>query len=176
MKKILILITILLAVTGKIWAAATCEQPNVKEEKKDINTPVPKNLKGAKIIVRTKDGKETEVAADDFKVVPRKQQFVTTKVVQVSKEPCEPKIIEVEKEVTKVVEKERLKNRVSLLLGSGSKPGLTRTDVLPTYVEVESKVGLVGGIQYQRLVTERWSVGAQAQTNKTFMLNVGLDF
>lgn len=172
MKKLLMLIMITLSVTDKIWAAATCEEPKTVEEKKDINTVVPKNLKGAKIIVRTKDGKETEVAADDFKVVPRKQQFVTTKVTQIQREPCVPKVVEVEK----VVEKEPLKNRVSLLLGYGTHQGLTETANTSTYVEVESNVGMVSEIQYQRLLIEKWSVGVQAQTNKTYLMNVGLDF
>lgn len=41
----------------------------------DVNTPVPKALKDAEIVVRTKDGKEYRMSANDFKVVPRKQQF-----------------------------------------------------------------------------------------------------
>lgn len=41
----------------------------------DVNTPVPKALENAEIVVRTKDGKEYKMSANDFKVVPRKQQF-----------------------------------------------------------------------------------------------------
>lgn len=41
----------------------------------DVNTPVPKELKDAIIMVKTKDGHEHIMNINDFKVVPRKQQF-----------------------------------------------------------------------------------------------------
>lgn len=47
------------------------------ELKEDINTPTPKGLEDAVIIVRTKSGKEYAMSANEYKVVPRVQQFVT---------------------------------------------------------------------------------------------------
>ena len=43
-------------------------------------------------------------------------------------------------------------------------------------VDVESKTGAIGGVQYQRLLTDRISVGVQGQTNDSVLLNVGLEF
>lgn len=170
-KYIIILIASLSSVS---LAALTCETKKdvkVVEEKKDVNTAVPKNLKGAKIIIKTADGKETEMEADKFKVVPRKQQFVTTKVVEVHSVECSPKVVE------RIVEKEPLKNRVSLHGGMAPQVGLTRSvHNNGNMIEVESNVGPTLGVQYQRLVTERVSLSAEAQTNKTLLLGVGLDF
>jgi hypothetical protein len=128
------------------------------EETKEIKTDVPNHLKGAVIIVRTADGRESVVPAEKFKVVPRVQQFVVTKTKESSKTMCRPD-----------------KNRVSVAAGNGAKEGLKRSTNGNT-VEVESRVGAVGGLQYQRMVTEKISVGAQVQTNETVLIGIGLDF
>ncbi len=127
----------------------------------EIKTDVPSHLKGATITVRLADGKETTVPAEQFKVVPRKQQFVTTKTEVVTMKTC--------------TTNDPRKNRVSLLGGHGAKPGLT-TSGSPSALEVESRVGVVGGAQYQRMLGERLSVGGQLQSNKTGSLLLGLDF
>ena len=134
-------------------------------ETKDVNTDVPKFLEGATIIVRLKNGTESSVPAEKFKVVPRKQQFLVSKIKQVDKTSC-------------VAKHDLNRNRLSLAAGNGTKEGLDRsTD--GTTVTVESKTGAVGGAQYQRLLPaldDRLSIGAQVQTNKTLLLNIGLDF
>ena len=79
------------------------------EEQMEIKTDVPSHLKGATIIVRLADGKETAVPAEKFKVVPRKQQYLVTKTKQLDKMVCGPE-----------------KNRISLLAGKGQKSGLDR--------------------------------------------------
>lgn len=130
------------------------------EEQMEIKTDVPKYLEGATIIVRMKDGKETSVPAEKFKVVPRRQQFIVTKTKQIDKLMCSA---------------EANKNRVSLLAGEGPTGKLDRSRSSDT-VSVEENHGAVGGAQYQRLITERVSVGAQVQSNETVLVNVGLDF
>jgi len=132
----------------------------VTEEQLEIKTDVPKFLEGAVIIVRTADGRESTVPAEKFKVVPRKQQFITTKTKQLEKTVCSA---------------EQNKNRVALLGGQGPKGGFDKSATATT-VTVESRVGVIGGLQYQRLVTDRISVGAQLQDNKSALLSVGLDF
>ena len=67
------------------------------------------------------------------------------------------------------------KNRISLLAGRGSKPGLDRSST-SSVVSVESEVGAVAGLQYQRLITKRVNVGIELLTNKTGLLSIGLDF
>jgi hypothetical protein len=127
-------------------------------ETREITTDVPDYLKGATITVRLADGKETSVPAEKFKVVARQQQFIVTKTKQLDKTTCTPE-----------------KNRLSLLAGNGPKEGLNRSKT-PSTVTVESRVGAVGGLQYQRLITEDISLGIQGQTNESVLVNIGLDF
>lgn len=141
----------------------TSSEAATVEEKLEIKTDVPNHLKGATIIIRTADGKESSVPAEKFKVVARKQQFIITKVKQLDKTVC-----------TQDAEANK-KNRVSLMGGNGPKDGLDRSSTSST-VSVESRVGAVGGAQYQRLLNDRFSVGAQIQTNKSVLLELGLDF
>ena len=76
-----------------------------------------------------------------------------------------------------IVEKERplLKNRVSLLVGRSPKEGLNKS-ISSTQATIESKVGDVLGLQYQRLLTERLSLGVIGLTSKATLLSLGLDF
>jgi hypothetical protein len=170
MNKLIVIISVLFMSKVVLAEGSSCtirKDVQVSEEKKDINTVVPNNLKGATIIIKTADGKEQEVPAETFKVVPRKQQFVVVKTKEIQKIECDP--------IVKVVEKKPLKNRVSLLAGKGPKEGLDST-TYPTIVDVESKVGAVIGLQYQRLITNRVSLGAELLTSKTALIEVGLDF
>ena len=72
---------------------------------------------------------------------------------------------------TRIIKKERKKNRISLLGGVGptklSQPNDSRVDL---------DRGLVGGVMYQRSISESWSLGVQGQTNQTVLGVVGFDF
>jgi len=159
------LIALLLLVSGISYAGEpTCSEQTSAEEvtgQLEINTDVPSHLKGATIIVRQADGKESSVPAEKFKVVPRKQQFLTTRTER-------SKVLSCTTNTPRA-------NRVSLLGGHGSQSGLKSTSN-GTTTEVESNVGLVGGAQYQRMLTDRLSVGVQGQTNKTGSVLIGVDF
>ena len=137
------------------------------EDQLEIKTDVPSHLKGATICVKQADGKESCVPAEKFKVVARKQQFIVTKVKTTDTTTCT--VFE------KADKEEKEKNRISLLAGNGPKEGLERTNS-GSKVTVESRVGVIGGVQYQRLLTERVSVGAQLQSNESALVNIGLDF
>lgn len=126
-----------------------------------ITTDVPAHLKGATIVVRLANGKESSVPAEQFKVVPRVQQRLITKVQT--------------KELTVCKEILDNKNRVSLLGGQGLTGSLDKNIGLAG-ASVKSNTGLVGGLQYQRSITDRISVGVQSQTNKTNSLMIGVDF
>ena len=131
------------------------------KEKLEITTDVPSHLKGATITIKQADGRESTVPAERFKVVPRMQQFIVTKL-ETSK-------------VTSCTTNEPRKNRVSLLGGYGARNGLKVT-TSGSVTTVESSSGAVGGAQYQRMLGERWSIGVQGQTNETGSLLLGLDF
>lgn len=159
--KILIIMSILLSNTlfaGEQCTTETISMDIVKREL--ITTDVPNFLKGATITVKLADGKETTVPAELFKVVPRKQQVLVTVIKQNDKTICSTSLD---------------KNRVSLLAGRGAREGLNR-DNYPTVVDVESKVGAIGGVQYQRVIKGKLSIGAQVQSNDTALVNIGLDF
>jgi inner membrane protein involved in colicin E2 resistance len=141
---------------------------------KKIDTDVPKHLRGAVIIVRTADGRESTVPAEKFKVVPRKQQFITTETLTASVTQC------TEVQVDTVYVKKGY-NRVSLLAGKGMRAGLDKNRKNEETIEVKNRVGAVGGLMYQRIIDQSLtpldlSVGGQVQTNKTILFNVGLDF
>lgn len=133
------------------------------DEQMEIKTDVPKHLKGAMIIVRLADGRESQVPAEKFKVVPRKQQYLVTKTSTETVRSC--------------TNLDHNRNRVSLMGGEGPTGHLDRdSSSAPGKVSVESERGAVGGAQYQRLLNDRWSLGIQGQTNKTGMVMIGLDF
>ena len=127
----------------------------------DINTNVPNHLKGATITIRRADGKESTVPAEKFKVVPRVQQYIIKTAAHLTKVSCSTNNPE--------------KNRISILAGRGT-TGELETSTSGSTVEVSSKIGAVGGLQYQRMISKRISLGIQGQTNKTGLGMIGLDF
>jgi hypothetical protein len=163
------LISILvLSLSSFAFAGENCSiQSNEEQvqEQMEIKTDVPKFLVGAQVCVKLADGKETCVPAEKFKVVARKQQFIVTKTKQQDVVTCQ-------------VKGEKLRNRVSLLAGSGPKKGL---DVYRTnnQVTIESQSGAVGGGQYQRVLPyfdDRLNIGLQLQSNDSVLGSVGIDF
>ena len=112
-------ITMLLLTTSVYAEEKDCiETVDTKVESKDINTPVPQHLKGAKILIKKADGTIQEVEAENFKVVPRKQQFIVSKKEKVTL-TCDKKCEELKR------------NRLSLLVGRGTQRGLNSTQVSP---------------------------------------------
>lgn len=163
MKLFLLFTTIVLVLVSKSFAnsCVISSQQEEVQETKVITTDVPSHLKGAKIVVRLANGKESEVPAELFKVVPRKQERVITKVATNTTQVCK--------------EFGLRKNRISALAGSGAKSGLDKS-VKTDSVEVKSRTGFVGGLQYQRLLNDRISVGVQGQSNETGLISIGVDF
>lgn len=162
MNKLYVLAALLIMNTAQAKEPVCSESAGQEEVKEalEIKTDTPAHLKGAVIVIRQADGSESQVSAEKFKVVPRKQQFIVTKT---------------EKRVNKTCTSEPNKNRVSILGGYGAKPGLTK-ESSPGKVDVKSKVGVNAGAQYQRMLNDKWSLGVQGQTNKTTSVLFGLDF
>jgi hypothetical protein len=158
MKKFIIFITLLCPTLTIASNCETTSQSAVISEQKEITSNVPKFLKGATITIKTSDGRESSVSAEKFKVVPRKQQFIISKIKQVDKMICTSD-----------------KNRLSVLAGRGPKEGLDRSSTSTT-VTIKSRVGDIGGVQYQRMVSDKISIGTQVQSNSSAFINIGLDF
>jgi hypothetical protein len=173
-----ILMTMAIVASTVATAKEECQTSTTKVaiiSEKVIDTKVPKHLKGAVIIVRLPDGTETSVPAEKFKVVPRKQQIVTgSGVANSSVTQCTRETV-----VEKMVKADSPKNRVSLSAGKGPKGGLQTSRDGDT-VSVETKTGVIGGAQYQRVLDgvldDKVSVGGTVQTNKSILVGVGVDF
>lgn len=169
MKNLLMISLLFLSVN--VNAKTQCQTSSSEEqveEQMEIKTDVPKHLEGATITITLKDGRQSTVPAEKFKVVPRKQQFIVTKTARSSKEMC--------------TTNETQRNRVSVLAGHGAKEGLdSNRRASPDEVVVESRVGAVFGAQYQyktdaKILDMPLSIGVQGQTNKTGSVVLGLDF
>lgn len=169
MKYAIILLTMFLTnVYAKADTCSTETTANQVEEQTEIKTDVPKHLVGATVCVRLADGKESCVPAEKFKVVPRKQQFIVTKVSNSTVKTCS-------------VEDSK-RHRVSVMGGKGPTGHLDRDNSqAPNKVSVESEYDVIGGAQYQyrtgvKVLSLPVSVGGQLQTNKSGMVLIGVDF
>jgi hypothetical protein len=96
-------------------------------------------------------------------------EYVVVKRIKHHKKP-EPVVVVVPEPVPAPIKK----NRVRLVGGIGPN-GVTTSGGPQTYT-VSPSEQFVGGVGYNRLVSGPWSVDAQALSNKTFTLGVGLDF
>lgn len=123
-----------------------------------ITTPilaeeVPANLKDATIVVNLKDGSKANFSANDWKVVPRIDK---------------PKAIKIEEKNSD------LNNRLAISGGVG--PQGYHSKQSSSEVNISNRNKDVFGLSYQRKITRRLSLGAQAITNGTYLLDLGLDF
>lgn len=164
------IILVVMFFTNAMAKAETCTLDSGEEqaiEKTEIKTDVPKHLIGATITVTLANGKSSTVPAEKFKVVPRLQQYLVTKVSQSTVKSC--------------VNVSPNKNRVSALAGYGATGHLDRSADSSSET-IESSRGVVGGAQYQRLLNDHWSLGVQVQgndlsrNNKTGLGSIGYDF
>ena len=96
------------------------------------------------------------------------QQFDGNKYMIVKRGAKSPKVAPVVVNETKII---KHKNRVSLLAGRAPDGDLSVSG-RTVYTEPEFTVGL----QYQRVLTERFNVGIQVQTNESVFGSIGLDF
>lgn len=145
--------------------AADCtdvQTTNAQVQTSTITTDVPKHLQDAVIVIRLKDGRESQVSANQFKVVPRKQQHLITEVKTHTERVC------------KVSGKEK-----NLLMVGGRRDhkdldirvnGKTAT--------VESEKGLVLDAAYMRqnIFNTNLGVGAGIDTNGTLKGIIGVEF
>lgn len=158
MKYILILLFPMFA----FGQCVTDENIDTMEVHTEISTDVPGHLKGATITITLADGSSSVVPAEKFKVVARKQQRIliqtyTKQVITCNKDGSSKK------------------NILSGVVGHGITSGMDK-DKLGNKTEVSTKEGVVGGLQYQRKITDSIVIGVQGQTNGTGSGIIGLEF
>jgi hypothetical protein len=127
----------------------------------------PEYLKGATVTVKLANGTTYEYKSEDMAVVPRKNLNINA-----------AKVAGFDKLHKKVVDKELVKNRKNRVYGlAGYGPtGDLKVSTNGSTYETKHRKGVVGGIGYQRKVTEKVNVGVQVQTNDTSSLSLGFDF
>jgi hypothetical protein len=162
MKAVKLFSSVLVLILSPLSNAESCSTA-VDSETKQISTDVPKKLESTIILVVRGTPEAFEVIGampiEEFKVVRRQREVLVTKQT-----------------VSCVDRRQDLKpNRVSVLGGQGP-TGHLRTTRAGQDAEVESQVGLIVGLQYQRLVYERISIGAQVQDNETALSVIGFEF
>lgn len=160
MKYALIVLIILISVPSLSQECQSNGTVVTSKETIDINKKAPKELEGATITVRTKDGKEHVMSADDYKVVKRVQQFITTKLATKETVTCKGG---------------DHKSHIVSVYGQQS-----YTDVSvkksSTHAELESTKEVVPGLQYQYQFKNGIvpMVGMDAQGNPK--VGIGLEF
>ena len=122
-----------------------------------IAEEVPVAMKDGVIVVTLKSGKQYTYSLNEYKVVRRGKADGVQKSLS-----------------SKSGAAAQYKNRVRVLGGIGPTDiGVTNNG---STVIVKSTNGAVGGLGYDRMVSERISIGGQALTNGTYLLDLGLDF
>ena len=116
----------------------------------DVAAKAPEPFQDSGIKRQLKDGKVQKFDGNKYKIVRR---GVKTK----------PKVVTKKAKVKK--------NRVSLLAGVSPTGHLDRSGN-----KVSTERSLSVGLQYQRLVTDKFNVGIQVQTNESVLGSVGFDF
>lgn len=167
---LMLVVAILLASFGAS-AQEMCNE-SCQIEQQDVNTPVPKELEDAEIIVRTKDGKERKMSANDFKVVKRKQQFkVKEKIVE------RPVYV-----TTEIREIREVSTKNTIFLEARHDFTRLSTDVTTSGSTVSARVNsekaMIFGLNYMRreLFDTRFGLGLGLDTNATFKGYLGYDF
>lgn len=153
MKTLLIILTLL---SLNVKAQESCKiNTTVKEVKEDQNTPVPKELEDAVIVIKTKDGKEKVMSANEFKIVKRKQQFKIKETV-VTKTEC----------VTKTVFQPK---KHLIFAGVGYGPTEAKGEVDGLVAKAYVKKGPVGSINYMQnnIGNKNLSLGVGIESNAT---------
>jgi hypothetical protein len=187
--KYLILSSVLLA--SNAYAQNTCKTKKpckitskevISESADDVNTPTPKELEGATIIVRTKDGKEHKMSAKTFKVVKRQQQYKNREKVILEKMECEPKVVTqvVTNTVTVVKHVKEKENKNLVMVGARYDYTHLNSGVSAdgSTAYIDARRAMVFDVSYfrRRLFDSRIGAGIGIDTNATPRAMVGLEF
>lgn len=116
---------------------------------------IPDYLKDGVITVTLKSGKEYKFSTNTHKVVVRGHKHEAPAQALAKEAP--------------------LRNRIRVLGGSAPSGELT-TSKTSSSATIKTDNDAVVGVGYDRLITDKLSVGGQIQSNDTVLINVGLDF
>lgn len=160
--------TLILILISSLALAKDCTettQVSSQDVVHNVNTSMPKHLKGAMITVTLADGKSSQVPAERFMVVPRKQQTVVGQDKTVSKQ---------------VSCKSDKKNLVIADLRKDVTGMDTETSLVPGGVQAKtrSERELVPGINYFRrqVLDSDVGLGVGVDTNGTVKGMLGVEF
>lgn len=165
------LVLVFMMLMGCQLYAQTCETVEVStvETKEDVNTPTPKELEGATIMVKMKDGTTREMSANQFKVVPRKQQLKVKAKTITQNVNCKP-YVEVHVKKVPTPQKNILSLEVNRSIGDYDVERNGGTVKVVNYFEPAV------GIMYQRNIWNSWYVGGRIDTHRALGLSVGKGF
>lgn len=158
-----------------VFSVSVNAQDLCKVETQDVNTPVPSELKDAEIIIRTKDGKEQKVSANEFKVVKRKQQFKVKETVIKESCICTGVCKRFETEVVYV--KKEKDNRNLILLGF--QKGYTNLDSSTSgnTATLYYRENLIFDLSYlRRQVIGNFGLGIGLSTDRGLRGTIGYEF
>ena len=168
-----LILALAMTLSTQALAQGSCETKveSVDEVREDVNTPTPKELEGATIIVKLKDRTTREMKAETFKVVPRKQQLKVKKETITKNVHCAPVVV---RSIVKEEVPVRQKNIISL--------SVTRMvsdydiDQQGNSIHIENRFKPVLGLMYQRNVYKSLYLGVAADLNRSLGANIGLGF
>lgn len=151
-----------------INAQESCEESSTEanaEVSYNVDTSIPKHLRGAQVCIFKKDSGYQCVPAEKFMVVPRKQKTVLGENKTITKTVSCSKTISVSKKNTVYADVRKDHQDLSVTTA-----GSTAT--------VESKRGLVPSVNYFRhnVLNSPLGLGIGVDTNGTFKGAVGIDF
>lgn len=122
---------------------------------------MPSYLKDATIIVTLKNGKNYNFNISKWKVVPRDSECPKVK-----------ETVELMHQYSSTVYRP---NRFSLIGGYGKNGKLT-TSIQGSNVLISPSNGFLFGVQYQRNIYDRFSLGLQFLNNSSYLGTIGIDF
>jgi len=164
-----LIIFLLFAVVSVAQAKETCEESvtqHIEDVVYEVNTDMPKHLKGATITVTLADGKTSTVPAERFMVVPRVQKTVVGQNVLLAKNVTCSK-----------------SGNKNILIGEVRKDVTgheTTTEAIPGGIKSTTKSvkELVPGVNYYRreLFDTPVGAGVGVDTNGTVKALIGIDF
>lgn len=164
---IILLGALMLLISGPVSANELDDIEMAMERKLAHVEPTPDYFKDSNIKRRLKDGSIQKFDGDKYKIVPR---------AHTHKKPAPRPVC---CQFKPLPAKKQFRNRVNLIVGYGARGTLMETRE-PGYVGYRTENGGVAGLQYLRDVSVRedyaWTIGVQAQTNRTFSVMGGVGF
>ena len=132
---------------------------------------IPSYLKDATITVTLRDGTIYSYSANDYAVIKRDGVVVPPPAQIIERK----QVVYEEKEVVKWLPREKHLNRIRMLVGrSMNEVSVSQTS--SNLISIKQSYSPFVGVGYERMVSDRWSLGLQWSTDKSQALTMGYDF